>query len=425
MLLALSLVFYGWWDWRYLPLIMLSVVLNWAVAEVFRGRRESWMIVAAIALNLAVLGLFKYSGFLACMANAIPGLSVPRVDWALPLGISFFTFHHIMYLTDLNAGRAPRYDLVRYGLYITFFPQVLAGPLVRWSEVMHQFEDAPYRPGWEERIGRGLLLLVMGLGKKVLIGDPLSDYAEPVFKAAAAGTLITVLEAWQGVLAFTFQIYFDFSGYTDMALGLALMFGIVLPQNFNVAVPGRLAAGLLAALAHDAVALPARLPLHPAGRQPARRCPGRCWRSRPPWGSAGSGTARASPSSPGAWRTASGSRRGWAGRGRACRCRGRSALALTFLFVMLTWVLFRAQTFEAAERIYAAMAGFAPIGGGFKWRMLVVGRACWRWWVRRRGSLSQTAKPRTWVAVTAALLFMVILLKIGDDATYEFIYFQF
>jgi D-alanyl-lipoteichoic acid acyltransferase DltB (MBOAT superfamily) len=422
-LLALSLVFYAWWDWRYLPLIMLSVILNWAVAEAFRGRRESWMIVAAIALNLAVLGLFKYSGFLAGLANAIPGLSVPRVDWALPLGISFFTFHHIMYLTDLNAGRAPRYDLVRYGLYITFFPQVLAGPLVRWSEVMHQFEDAPYRPGWEERIGRGLLLLVMGLGKKVLIGDTLSDYAEPVFKAAAAGSPITVLEAWQGVLAFTFQIYFDFSGYTDMALGLALMFGIVLPQNFNV--PYRSVSlqdfwrrwhMTLSRFLRDYLYIPLGGNRHGVPRQmlalAATMGLGGLWHGAGfpfiAWGlahgvglAAGLGWKRAGLSMP--------------------RPLG---LALTFLFVMLTWVLFRAQTFAAAERIYAAMAGFAPLGSGFKWRMLVVaavlamvGPTAW--------TLSQSAKPRTWVAVTAALLFTVILLKIGDDATYEFIYFQF
>ena len=122
------------------------------------------------------------------------------------LGISFFTFHHIMYLIDLKARRAPRFDLPHYALYIAFFPQVLAGPLVRWNEIMHQFDERPYRRlDASERFGRGIMLLTVGLGKKVLPGDPLAEYANPVFTAAAEGP-VTVLEAWQGTLAFTFQI---------------------------------------------------------------------------------------------------------------------------------------------------------------------------------------------------------------------------
>src|SRR3712207_1347483 len=140
-----------------------------------------------------------------------------------------------MYLTDLRAGRAPRYDLVRYALYIAFFPQVLAGPLVRWSEIMHQLEERPYqRPDAEERFARGLMLLVVGLAKKVFLGDQLAEYVNPIFADAAAGKAVNAGEALQATLGFTFQVYFDFAGYTDMALGLGLMFGIVLPQNFDV-----------------------------------------------------------------------------------------------------------------------------------------------------------------------------------------------
>jgi alginate O-acetyltransferase complex protein AlgI len=234
LLLGLSFLFYGYWDWRFVPLLAASVVVNWLVAEAFLAARPRVLIPLAIAANLVVLGFFKYFNFFAALADLIPGLTAPRLDIALPLGISFFTFHHIMYLTDLKAGRAPRYDLVRYGLYIAFFPQVLAGPLVRWSEVMHQFDERPYaRPDAAERFARGLMLLVAGLAKKVFLGDPLAQYTNPVFEAAAAGKAVTVAEAWQATLGFTFQIYFDFSGYTDMALGLALLFGIVLPQNFD------------------------------------------------------------------------------------------------------------------------------------------------------------------------------------------------
>ena len=141
-----------------------------------------------------------------------------------------------MYLTDLRAGRAPRYDLVRYALYIAFFPQVLAGPLVRWSEIMHQLDERPYeRPDAAERFARGLMLLVCRPRQEGVPRRPARRIRQPGFRRPPRqGKAITFVEAWQATLGFTFQIYFDFSGYTDMALGLALLFGIVLPQNFDV-----------------------------------------------------------------------------------------------------------------------------------------------------------------------------------------------
>jgi len=232
-LLALSFIFYGYWDWRFVPLMAASILVNFAIIRLFAARQPPFLIAVAIAMNLAVLGVFKYAGFFASLANSAFGLALPEPHLALPLGISFFTFHHIMYLTDLRAKKAPLYDLTRYGLYIAFFPQVLSGPLVRWSEVMHQFEMRAFGPGWQERLGRGLLLLTLGLAKKTVFGDGLAGYANPIFTYAANGTPLTVMQAWEGVLAFTFQIYFDFSGYTDMALGVAQMLGISLPQNFN------------------------------------------------------------------------------------------------------------------------------------------------------------------------------------------------
>ena len=173
--MLLSFVFYGYWDWRFLPLLALSILVNWIVAQSFIRTGRNVLIPLAIGANLAVLAVFKYFNFFADMANLVPGLNAPHYDIALPLGISFFTFHHIMYLTDLKAGKAPRYDLVRYSLYIAFFPQVLAGPLVRWSEIMHQLDERPYlRPDAAERFARGLMLLVCGLAKKVFIGDQLA-----------------------------------------------------------------------------------------------------------------------------------------------------------------------------------------------------------------------------------------------------------
>jgi alginate O-acetyltransferase complex protein AlgI len=422
-LLALSVVFYGWWDWRFVPLILLSIGVNWAVAQAFLARRQDWIVTAAIVANLAVLGVFKYANFFAGLAAALPGLPAPKFDIALPLGISFFTFHHVMYLVDLRAGRAPRYDLTRYGLYIAFFPQVLAGPLVRWSEVMSQFDRKPYQPGWEEMAARGVILLVLGLAKKTLIGDPLAEYAEPVFKAAAAGDLVTVRDAWSGVLAFTFQIYFDFSGYTDMALGLAMLLGIQLPQNFETPYRSTSLRDFwrrwhmtLSRFLRDYLYVPLGGNRHGLNRQMlaliATMTLGGLWH--------GAGLPFL------AWGLAHGL---GLGVGVLWRRAGYPfprpfGFVLTFAFVVLTWVLFRAESFEAALRIYEALFGFAPMGHGLKWRAIAIA-AAFAMLGPTAYALSQMAQPRRWIAVATAVLLAVVLLKIGDDANYEFIYFQF
>ena len=184
-LLALSIIFYGYWDWRFVPLIMASILVNWSVARVFGKRRPFYVFPLAIVANLAVLGVFKYAGFFAGIANALGGLDLPEPRFALPLGISFFTFHHVMYLADLRAGIAPLYGLTRYGLYIAFFPQVLSGPLVRWSEVMHQFEERAFGEAGRERSAVVSSLIAFGLAKKTLLGDGLANYANPIFSLAA------------------------------------------------------------------------------------------------------------------------------------------------------------------------------------------------------------------------------------------------
>jgi D-alanyl-lipoteichoic acid acyltransferase DltB (MBOAT superfamily) len=424
LLAGLSFAFYGYWDWRFVPLLGFSILLNWLIAEAFQKTKAGALITLAIVANLAVLAVFKYFNFFADLAGMIPGLPAPKLDLALPLGISFFTFHHVMYLTDLRRGEAPRYDLVRYALYIAFFPQVLAGPLVRWREIMHQFDERPYlRSDAAERIARGLILLTIGLAKKVLLGDPLAEYANPVFAAAAQGKAIALGEAWQATLAFTFQIYFDFSGYTDMALGLALLFGIVLPQNFDT--PYR-AVSLqdfwrrwhmtLSRFLRDYLYIPLGGSRHGLPLQLwalfATMALGGLWHGAGlnfvAWGAA-HGVALAVGV---LWRRAGLSMPdllGW---------------VLTFLFVALCWVLFRATSFDAALAIYKGLFGFGPWGGGFKWRALlpaaavaIIGPTAW--------ALSWKLPPARWLAVAAAVLFVLVLFKIGDDANYEFIYFQF
>ncbi|TDR87226.1 MBOAT family O-acyltransferase [Enterovirga rhinocerotis] len=423
-LVLLSLVFYGYWDWRLLPLLVISIGLNWLVAELFHKSPRGALIAGAIVVNLIVLAIFKYAVFTVEALNLLPGIDLARPSIALPLGISFFTFHHIMYLTDLKAGRAPRFGFLDYAFYISFFPQVLAGPLVRWSEVMHQLGERPYlRPDAAERIGRGLMLLVIGLSKKVFVGDPLADYVNPVFAAAAAGKAITVAEAWQATLGFTFQIYFDFSGYTDMALGLALLFGIVLPQNFDT--PYR-ATSLqdfwrrwhmtLSRFLRDYLYVAMGGNRHGLSVQLlalfATMALGGLWH--------GAGWTFV------AWGVAHG-----IGLGIGVLWR-RAGLpmpvllgwALTFLFVVLTWVLFRAETFDVAVTIFKALFGFAEMGGGFKWRSIVlaaaiamIGPTAW--------AFVHRLPPWRSIAIAFAVVFVIVLFKIGDDANYEFIYFQF
>jgi alginate O-acetyltransferase complex protein AlgI len=424
LLLVLSFAFYAYWDWRFLPLLAASILVNWLIAEAFQKTRSGVLITVAIVANLLLLALFKYFNFFADLAAMIPGLPAPRLELALPLGISFFTFHHVMYLTDLRRGQAPRYDLVRYGLYIAFFPQVLAGPLVRWREIMHQFDERPYlRADAAERFGRGLLLLTAGLAKKVLLGDPLAEYANPVFAAAAAGKVVSVVEAWQATLAFSFQIYFDFSGYTDMALGLALLFGIVLPANFDR--PYRATSiqdfwrrwhMTLSRFLRDYLYIALGGSKHGLPRQIwalfATMALGGLWHGAGltfvAWGAA-HGLALIAAL---LWRRA-----GWP-------MPAPLGWFLTFLFVTLCWVLFRATNFEAALAIYKGLFGLAPLGTGFKWRALlpaaafaIIGPTAW--------ALVHKLPPARWLAVLTAVLFVLVLFKIGDDANYEFIYFQF
>jgi len=423
-LLLLSLVFYGYWDWRFAPLLIISILVNWLIARAFIRSGRDILIPLAIGANLVVLAIFKYFNFFADLADMIPGVAAPHYDIALPLGISFFTFHHIMYLTDLKAGKAPRFDLVRYGLYIAFFPQVLAGPLVRWSEIMHQFEERPYaRSDAAERFARGLMLLVIGLAKKVFLGDQLAEYANPIYQNAMAGHAIGMGEAWQAALGFTFQVYFDFSGYTDMALGLGLLFGIVLPQNFDS--PYRAVSlqdfwrrwhmtlsRFLRDYLYIAMGGSRRGLVIQIGALTATMTLGGLWHGAGltyvAWGFMhGVGLAANT-----LWRKAGFTMPkllGW---------------FCMFSFFVLTIIVFRAQSFDAAWRIYQGMLGLGAEGGGMKWRAIAVG-AAFAFIGPTAWTLVHKLPPRRWIALAFALLFVIVLFKIGDDVNYEFIYFQF
>lgn len=226
-LAAASLVFYALWDVRMLPILLLSLFVNHLFVQAILARRTRVRLVAGLLFNLALLGFFKYAGFAVDNLNAI-GAGLPRPDIALPLGISFFTFQAIAYLVDAWRGEITRHDAVSWTLFITWFPQLIAGPIVHHREVMPQFARA--RLASAEQVGQGLFLLCAGLFKKVVIADQLAPIADAVFANAASATFF---EAWVGVLSYSLQIYFDFAGYSEMAMGIALLFGIELPKNFD------------------------------------------------------------------------------------------------------------------------------------------------------------------------------------------------
>lgn len=229
--IAFSLFFYAWWDVRFLPLILFSMGVNYAIGKRLALQPRTWLLSFGIAVNLAVLGWFKYYNFFVINLRLIGIDELPFLAIVLPLGISFFTFQQISFLVDVyRGGERPR-SLVEYAFFVSFFPQLIAGPIVRWSEM------APQLAAWRPRItsaelAPGLTLFAIGLGKKVLFADSVAVYATPVFDMAATGAAVAPLLAWQAALAYAMQIYFDFSGYSDMAIGLALMVGIHLPINF-------------------------------------------------------------------------------------------------------------------------------------------------------------------------------------------------
>jgi len=230
-LVAASLVFYGWWNPRYVPLILASVAFNFVVAILIqRAHRARPLVIAGVAGNLVLLGVYKYSDFLLRALAGAGIVPLVQLHLALPLGISFFTFTQIAFLVDVARARAREATLSNYALFVTFFPHLLAGPIIHHSEMMPQFAStANKRVAWDN-VARGLFLLAIGLAKKTLIADPLAPLVASGFDHAHA---IGALDAWLSVLAYTLQIYFDFSGYTDMALGAALLFNIRLPINFD------------------------------------------------------------------------------------------------------------------------------------------------------------------------------------------------
>jgi alginate O-acetyltransferase complex protein AlgI len=427
-MLLLSLIFYGWWDPRFVLLLVALIVVNWIAARSFVSSGAGAVIAAAIVADLAVLGLFKYFNFFADNIGWLIAAPVDHLQLVLPLGISFFTFHHIMYLVDLRRGRAKPAELERYALYICFFPQAIAGPLARWSEVGHQFGRQVFAPGWEQRCALGATLVIIGLIEKVMLGDPIGQRLDPIYAQAEAGPLADGT-AWFA-LGFGFQILFDFAGYSDIALGLGLIFGIELPVNFNA--PFRATTIMefwqrwhmtLSRFLRDYVFLPL-VDKRIAGRRHSVAhyvggavvtmglCGlwhGAAWRFVL-WGVLNGlaivfvlGWRRFLPS-PG-WLI------GW---------------AATVAFFLVSAVMFRATTLQAAWQILAGLAVVPDPGAVARYAVLAAAAIAAVALPSGRDLADRFCKrPQPLIAGMLALAGVAVMVRLGGDQSYEFIYFRF
>ncbi len=227
-----SLFFYAWWNVYFLPLLLGSILVNFAFGRYLAKHPTRPKISLGVAANLALLGYFKYANFFIDTTNVALSTDISLAQIALPLAISFFTFQQIAFLVDVYKGEAEETNLRDYVLFVSFFPQLVAGPIVHHREMMPQFAQAALSRISLRSLAVGLTLFSIGLIKKVGIADEIAAYSDPIFHRAESGEALTLFTAWGGALSYHFQIYFDFSGYSDMALGLACLFGIRLPVNF-------------------------------------------------------------------------------------------------------------------------------------------------------------------------------------------------
>lgn len=234
-LIIFSLYFYGYLNPSYITIIIISIVINYSIGKILYQSqyslkvRKLWMILG-IVFNISLLGYFKYYDFLVENINNVFNTDFKLIKIMLPLGISFFTFQQISFIIDSYKRKNYQYSFLSYCLFVTFFPQLVAGPIVLPSEMLPQFEKKVNKRINYNNMNKGLYLLAIGLAKKVIIADTIASFANAGFNGDMN---LSILEAWLTSLSYTFQLYFDFSGYCDIAMGVALMFNIILPLNFN------------------------------------------------------------------------------------------------------------------------------------------------------------------------------------------------
>jgi D-alanyl-lipoteichoic acid acyltransferase DltB (MBOAT superfamily) len=229
-----SLFFYGWWNPAYIALLLFSILVNYGIGAWLRGHENNRKLILTLGIlfDLLLLAYYKYWVFFASNIGSLFGWQWELADPVLPLGISFFTFQQISYRMECYRGKQRDDDFLRYVTCVTFFPHLIAGPIVLYQEMMPQLNDREASRFNTGRLGTGMTLFICGLGKKILLADRLAGLANQSFQQIADDTGLGFADSWLGALSYTLQLYYDFSGYCDMAVGLAWLFGVRLPMNF-------------------------------------------------------------------------------------------------------------------------------------------------------------------------------------------------
>jgi alginate O-acetyltransferase complex protein AlgI len=435
-LILASLTFYAWWDWRFLPLILFSILFNFWLSRLVgrqvrvRGPAATSaraLLALGIAVNLGLLGYFKYRNLLVETAGMAIGADWHLPALVLPLAISFFTFEQITYLVDVYHGATGSYDFLSYCLFITFFPHLIAGPIVRFKELVPQFTAEATFALSPDNLASGLLIFAIGLFKKVVIADTFSGWVGPIFDHAP---VLVFSDAWAGTLAYALQLYFDFSGYTDMAIGLALMLNIVLPENFDSPYKAQSILDFwrrwhitLSNFLRDYLFMPL--------------------------GGNRSGAARRhfnlflTMFLGGLWHGASWNFALWGGlhgayvtvnhlwRRTGIRLPAGVAWAITFIAVLVGWVFFRAPSLARAQVILEGMIGLNGFAwphfpysiGGERLERLIPALVIVLWGPNRQAIMSWRVKSDWVYAIAFAVLAGISILRLGDPS--PFLYFQF
>jgi alginate O-acetyltransferase complex protein AlgI len=430
-----SYAFYGWWNYRFVPLMILSTSADFlAGREIHRASsrraRTAWL-VGLLIFNLGLLGVFKYFDFFASTWNSVLGpLNLPELPLLhiiLPIGISFYTFNSISYTIDIYRGRlTPSNSFVEFAAFVAMFPHLIAGPIVRYADMGGQFRALRFTPRGDET-ATGVWLFVLGLAKKVLVADVIAaQFVTPLFGSA---TSLHFVGAWLAVVAYTLQIYFDFSGYSDMAVGLALLLGLRFPQNFSSPYKAVNPSDFwrrwhmsLSFWLRDYLFIPLGGSLgsvfKTARNMVITMFLGGLWHGASwtfvVWGLY-HGALLAGH--------ASLKRRGWVPGSRTV------AVAATFLCVMIGWVFFRAESLRTALHLLSAMAGLRGVEGpSAAWAAWGSGYLAWL----LGGLVAVFALPNTWqiryprsvpAAIALAALFVVCMLRFTANS--PFIYYQF
>lgn len=452
-LLVASLFFYGFWMPEFTLLLVGSIACNFALGlRLVRqplGQRGRWL-TAGVVFNLGLLGYFKYANFFVSSLNSATGWQLPGAEVVLPIGISFYTFTQIAFLVDVSRGKVQEVNPVHYGLFVTYFPHLIAGPVLHHGQMMPQFaQDATYRPQ-PRRLAVGLAIFALGLIKKVVLADGIAPYADAVFTPADAGLLPSTPEAWLAAVAYTLQLYFDFSGYSDMAIGLSLLFNVRLPFNFDSPYQARSISDFwrrwhisLSTFLRDYLYIALGGNRHGAVRRYANLAItmvlGGLWHGASwtfvVWGAlhglylmvnhgfrAALGEARCAWLATQRWFSA-------------------SSWALTLVAVVVAWVFFRATSFEGAGRMLTAMAGQ---GGSPQalWNAGLQASVGWLWcavlgalalWAPNSNRIGQWLEARAasatiawWVGTWGlAVALLMVLLNTVRDSVSAFIYFNF